>query len=218
MIGGSQLRCQSCGTDLWDVERYVRAGGVVACGRCLRTMSDALAATDAQGPIDVVVPPRLHGEAPDAAAVAAVTAALFAVFGGGSPEERAVAVENPETLGPLIEQVTQQYLSLDPRLVVDRVRFPDADTAEVRFRFVLHGGPGGIDASGRVLRRDGRWVVTRETVINTLPGGGGRMMAGGFPPVGGVGFNRIALWAQSQEATHDDDDDDPPDGPVPAPV
>ena len=45
MIGGMQLRCQSCGTDLWDVERYVRAGGVVACERCLRTMTDALAAT-----------------------------------------------------------------------------------------------------------------------------------------------------------------------------
>lgn len=213
----------SCGIDLWDVERYVRAGGVVACERCVDVMAQSLAAAaGGLGPIDVVVPPRLHGDAPDEAALGAVTAALFAVFGGGSAAERATTLEDAETLGPVIDQVTQQYAGFDPRLVVDRVRFPTADLAEVRFRFVLHGGPGGIDGVGQVVRRGEHWLVTRETVLTTLPGGHARIIASGgaAPPpfgVGGVGFNRVALWSQSAD-DGGEDDDEPPDGPVPARV
>lgn len=60
---------------------------------------------------------------------------------------------------------------MSPHLVMSRVRFPEPDRAEVRFRFVLSGGPGGIDAQGEVVRRNGSWLVTPETVLRTIAGG-----------------------------------------------
>ena len=41
MFGGSggPFVCMACGTDLWDVPRYLRAGGVTICPACVEVTS-----------------------------------------------------------------------------------------------------------------------------------------------------------------------------------
>lgn len=157
----------ACGVDLWDVPRSVRAGGVVLCERCLVSMAEQLDESDASGQVELVVPPRLTGPAPDDEAVTAVAAALFAVF-RGTAAERTAALLGDDEVGPMLEQARNMYASMNPQLVVNRVRFPEPDRAQVRFRFVLSNGPV-IDGQGEVVRRNGSWLVTPETVLRTVP-------------------------------------------------
>lgn len=202
MFGQQNFSCLACGVDLWDVDRSVRAGAAVLCGHCVLSMADQLRASDAIGQIDVVVQPRVSGAVPDADAVAEVTAAFYAVFSGDAAQ-RDAALLDASVAGAVLEQAQGQYANMNPRFVVSRVRFPASDRAEVRFRFVLHGGPGGIDGQGEAWRRAGRWLVTAETVLGIVPGG-----------AGSIGFDRTALLTMTQrEPVDDESGDDEDDGP-----
>ena len=196
MFGQQNFSCLACGVDLWDVERSVRAGGAVLCEHCVVSMADQLRASDATGQVDVVVEPRVSGAVPDSEAVAEVTAAFYAVFSGDA-QARDAALLDASVAGAVLEHAQGQYANMNPRFVVSRVRFPEPDRAEVRFRFVLHGGPGGIDGQGEAWRRDGRWLVTAETVLGIVPGGAGH-----------VGFDRTALLTITRPDPVDDDPDD----------
>lgn len=200
MFGQQSFSCLACGVDLWDVDRSVRAGAAVLCGHCVLSMADQLRASDATGQIDVVVQPRVSGAVPDADAVADVTAAFYAVFSGDA-ERRDAALLDATVAGAVLEHAQGQYANMNPRFVVNRVRFPESDRAEVRFRFVLHGGPGGIDGQGEARRRDGRWLVTAETVLGIVPGGAGR-----------IGFERTALLTMTQREPIEDEAGDPQAG------
>lgn len=170
MIGAGTLADMAVGIDLWDVARSVRAGGAVLCERRLLSMAEQLSASDASGQVEVVVPPRLTGPAPDDQALMAVAAAFWAVF-SGTGAERDAALLGAAEVGPVLEEARTRYAQMDPQLVVNRVRFPEPDRAEVRFRFLLNGGPGGLGGQGEAVRRDGAWFVTRETVLGVVPGG-----------------------------------------------
>lgn len=137
-------------------------------------MAEQLGKSDASGQVELVVPPRLAGPAPDDDAATAVAAALSAVF-SGTAAERDASLLGADEVGPILEQARSMYASMSPHLVISRVRFPEPDRAEVRFRFVLGGGPGGIDAQGEVVRRNGSWLVTPETVLRAVPGGMSRV-------------------------------------------
>ena len=51
---------------------------------------------------------------------------------------------------------------------VDAMRFPEADTAEVRYTILMNGSPTGFAFQGSAKRRDGKWRVTRETIALVL--------------------------------------------------
>ena len=204
--GNGAFSCMACGTDLWDVARHLRAGGVIVCDRCVGVMSDALADGPESGQIDVLIPPRVQGPVPDADAQGSVVEAFMRTF-GGEAERRADFMENADELGPMLDHARNTFAAnLDPRVVVDRVRFPDPDSAEVRFRILLRGSPEGMRYEGRAIRSQGRWRVTRATVISVLPGGG----VGFHRAVGQAGIVGAQLVADvAPPESPDVDDDDP---------
>jgi hypothetical protein len=164
----------ACGLDLWDVPRHVRAGNVVVCDRCVGVMSDALEAGPDSGRIEVAIPPQVSGPVPDADAVASVIQSFTRTFHGKVEEadRRAEVMEDADEVGPMLDYAARTFgANLDTRPLVDRVRFPDSNTAEVRFRILFRGSPEGMKFEGRAIRRRGRWLVTRETVVSVLPGG-----------------------------------------------
>jgi hypothetical protein len=198
---GKTFVCMACGTDLWDVGQQVRAGAVTICGSCVTALAEAVGADPESNVIDVVVPPRVQGPVPDADAVEAVGRAFLDAFGDDSVRRRG-ALEDADEVGPALDQARVQFAGhLDPRLRVERVRFPSADEAEVRFSILLQLQADGMRHEGRAVRRDGRWLVTRSTAASVLPGGG-------------MGLHRTALIATSTPPTEiapdppDDTDDD----------
>jgi hypothetical protein len=50
--------CMVCGADLWGVERYVSAGMIRVCARCVDTLKQAMDETERLGEIEVVLPQR----------------------------------------------------------------------------------------------------------------------------------------------------------------
>jgi hypothetical protein len=58
---------------------------------------------------------------------------------------------------------------------VDRIRFVSPDLAEVLFTILLGGAMQGPVFNGAAIRRDGRWLVSRATVMTLIA-----------PHVGGV--------------------------------
>jgi hypothetical protein len=190
----------ACGTDLWDVGQQVRAGAVTVCGSCVTALAQAVADDSESNVIDVVVPPRVQGQVPDSDAVDAVGRAFLDAFGDDSVRRRG-ALEDADEVGPALDQARVQFAAhLDPRIRVERVRFPSSDVADVRFSILLQHQGDGMRHEGRAVRRDGRWLVTRATVASILPGGG-------------MGFHRTALIATSTPPTEvvpdepDEDDD-----------
>lgn len=161
--------CGFCGRWLHDTDRYVRGPRTAMCDRCLTTAVGLFAlraephivipladvAADADDRADHEAPP------PDDAAVAEITTAISAVFGD---------FHNEANVREFFEDVSQHdaLLSFEPipyvaQANVGEIRFVDVDTAEVEFEVTLGGSPFGR-FRGLVRRRDGRWVVTAETV------------------------------------------------------
>lgn len=194
--GGGSFACMSCGVDLWDVPRHVRAGNVIVCERCVGVMSEALAGGPGSGRIEVAIPPLVSGPVPDGDAVELVADSFLRTFGGNDGDDRADVMEDAEELSPLLDHAGRAFgANLDPKTVIDRVRFPEPDVAEVRFRVLLRGSPDGMKFEGRAVRRHGRWLVTRSTVLSVIPGGGVGM---GATFVGRTGTMRRDLMIQAQ--------------------
>jgi hypothetical protein len=138
---------------------------MVAAAERLRTAVEA----DEPAGDPLQLPPRVLGPAPkDPTAVAAVEAALRAAVGGRRrpAEEMDAAMEDGDELGPLVREAGQRYPGTGLRLVA--MRFLHDDHAQVRFEILVPRlgivGPH----QGDLVRRDGRWVVTRDTILRVI--------------------------------------------------
>jgi hypothetical protein len=158
-----------CGTDLWDVERYVSAGSVVICQPCVDALKRATDEAESRGELEVEVvrPARVYGPVPDDQAAVAVAVAFSRTF-GSQYEDLDDYLEDAEELGALLRDGAQRY-GQGARFTVrvDAVRFPSADLAEVRFQMLMNGNPVGA-FEGTAAKREGRWRVTRATVARCL--------------------------------------------------
>jgi hypothetical protein len=170
MSFGHGQECAFCGRDLWEVERAVTGRAASICSECLAAAAEALDAARASGvsayqPIHL--PPRVFGAPPsDPEAVAGVSEALRIACGSPTTaEEKATVIEDGEVLAPLIVQASARAPGTS--LAVVAVRFLSEEHAQVRFEIVLPGG-GSFPFEGELVRRDGRWLVTRETIAAML--------------------------------------------------
>jgi hypothetical protein len=115
----------------------------------------------------VVFPPRLFGTAPDDRTVDEVVAVFQTLFGAPPGEPDATAVEEAEDLEPYLAEAGRRHPVRPSAVRVERLRFLDDDSADVEFVIHLHGGPG-FPFSGRAVRRDDQWLVSRDTVARVL--------------------------------------------------
>lgn len=168
------MGCAFCGRDLWDVAKYVSAGPASICADCVQLAAETLRAAEDSDGRELFLPPRTFGAVPDEEAVPAITRAVRAVFSRAGSDERAEYLEDAEQLAPLFVEAAARHAPHGASTRVDRVRFVDDDTAEVRFQIMV-GGPGGPGIEGRLIRRGDTWLVTRQTALRVLA------MAGVFP-------------------------------------
>jgi hypothetical protein len=166
--------CMVCGVDLWDVERFASAGSLTVCDSCVDAMKAGLDSADESGEVAVAIPmlpPAVHGDAPDADAAMAIANAFILTF--DSNEERLDDfLEDATELGALLAQGRVRFGPTSRfGARVDAVRFRRAGHAEVRFRILMNGNPVGT-FQGSASKRDGKWRVTRETVESLLRGYG----------------------------------------------
>jgi len=167
-MGASEV-CSLCGRDLWEVERFVTAGGVKVCEQCVAAAGEVLRAAqiDGRGP-ELQLPPRAFGEAPDDHAIDEIVTAFQQLFSGTvSDAERATFLEDAEVLRPHLEEAVRRIL---PRLMgcqVEHVGFFAADQARVRFILTLTQG-GTLQIDGTAVQREGQWKVSRDTQVDLL--------------------------------------------------
>jgi len=154
--------CVVCGRDLWDVDRFVRGERGAVCDACVRAGQRALDSSTAR---ESTMPPRPFGDPPPTPEALDEIAAAYA--DGLSSD----AVEDRNALRPFVDQAAQRNHGLTMRLVVQRVRLVDPDHAEVRFVMVVSNGMQ-LPMEGHAVKRDGRWLVARSTVVALLRRGG----------------------------------------------
>lgn len=160
--------CMMCGTDLWDVGRYVSTGNLVLCQSCVDILKRAMDNAEAHGEAEVKVPPRVHGEAPDPDAAERIAAAFYATFrsgGGGNLDDY---LEDAEELTQYIEQAGSRHPMAPSDVRVEAIRFRSPRLAEVRYQILLGGGPAGFPFQGTAAYRDGKWRVTRQALADVL--------------------------------------------------
>jgi hypothetical protein len=167
------MSCMLCGRDLWDVPKYVFAGHVCICAECINIAHEQLLASADSADRAVLFPPRVFGDAPDDEAVDSITKTFSALFGADAPltQDRSVYLEDAEDLTPVFQEAGARNPGMTATTRVDRIRFLDKDTADVRFQLLVAGGQGPI-FDGRVVRRGRSWIATRETALRVLALGG----------------------------------------------
>jgi hypothetical protein len=178
LSSGGKFGCMVCGADLWEVPRYVRAGAIVACEPCVGALYRAFDESDEPGEITIVLPPKVYGDAPDAAAPPAIAEAFVRTF-GSAYGELSDYLEDAQELGPYLGDAANRFGGGVTQFTarVDGIRFVRTDRADVRFQIMMNGTPMGMPFQGSAaLGSDGKWRVTRETVLRVVPGGG--------PPLG----------------------------------
>jgi hypothetical protein len=166
--------CSFCGRDLWEVSRYVSAGPVAVCDSCVELARQVLTEAGADSGPEFHLPPRIFGDVPEPEAVEDIQASFRAVFGldAAGPEELHRYLEDAEELIPYREEAGRRNpIRPSAPTRIERIRFPDDDNAQVRFQIGLAGG-GTPSFEGRATRVGGRWLVTRETVVDVLRQGG----------------------------------------------
>jgi hypothetical protein len=160
--------CMLCGTDLWDVGRYVSSGNVVLCQSCVDVLKQAMDNAEGDGETEVKLPPRIHGEAPDPDAADNIAAAFYATFRSGGSGDLDDYLEDADELTEYIRQAGTRHPMAPSDVRVDAIRFRHPQLAEVRYQILLGGGPGGFPFQGKASYRDGKWRVTREALAEVL--------------------------------------------------
>jgi len=166
--------CALCGRDLWESAHFVTAGRVSICEACVRSASDLLESAKPEQR-SLHMPPRVFGEAPDDDTLHEVVGALRSALSVSTQEKvRSTVVEDADRVAWMLVGLTGRLAAEPEDVRVVRVRFPTADTAEVRVEVSAVDGTQSL-ADGRVVRRDGHWVVSSDTVA--------RLLGGTLPPV-----------------------------------
>jgi hypothetical protein len=168
--------CSFCGRDLWDVAHYVSAGPVAICDLCIEAAQDAVASASPSDGRELFLPPRIFGDAGTPQDAEAIAEAFRAVFSGSSTaESRGPYIDGEDEVRGLLTEAHQRVPGHAASARVERIRFLDADTAEVRFQVI------GPIFEGRSVRKNARWLVTSDTIVRVtamagvvLPGGRGR--------------------------------------------
>ena len=161
--------CALCGRDLWEVDRYISAGTIKVCDRCItdgrQVLEEAEAAGD--GP-ELHLPPRVFGQVPDNEAVPEVVMAFERGFNVSDPAERQLYLEDAEGLRPYSEQVAARFPDVASTHRVERIRFLSPDRARVHFWITVASLSMTFPVDGAAVRIDGRWKVSRETQVELL--------------------------------------------------
>ncbi len=157
--------CSFCGRDLWEAGRHVTAGSAAICEGCIGTAAGVLARGDVAPGEELPFPPRVFGSTPDDRAVAEIVAAFRGLFGPATVEQAARA--GLEDLVPLLARAANRHPLRPGSTRVERLRFSDPDTAEVVFAVGLDDG-SAASFTGAAVRREGGWVVTRQSVLEVL--------------------------------------------------
>ncbi|MGH9025434.1 MAG: Clp protease N-terminal domain-containing protein [Acidimicrobiia bacterium] len=172
----SSTACAFCGRDVWDVEHYVAGERAVICEQCLmlgRTVVETARQTGQPVGQPLFLPPRVFGDAPGPDATGDIVEAFGSVFTSRGDRARAAAhLEDGERLVPLLDEAAARHPQVsETRLRIERVRYLDPSTAQVRFT-IMPGGLGSFPFEGHAIERDDRWLVSRDTFCEILARGG----------------------------------------------
>jgi hypothetical protein len=116
------------------------------------------------------LPPRVFGEASTPPETANDIATAFrVVFGSTSDEASQVEhVEGGREMVDLLAEAASRVPGTTVATRVERIRFLDSHTADVRFQIGLGGGPHGPLFEGRAIEKEGSWLVSKDTVLRVL--------------------------------------------------
>jgi hypothetical protein len=161
--------CALCGRDLWEVDRYISAGTIKVCDRCITDGRQVIeeAEVTGDGP-ELHLPPRVFGEVPDNDAVPEIVLAFDRGFTVADPLERRLYLEDAEGLRPYSEQVAARFPDVASTHRVERIRFLSPDRARVHFWITVASPSMTFPVDGAAVRIDGRWKVSRETQVELL--------------------------------------------------
>ncbi len=157
--------CSFCGRDLWEAGRHVTSGKATICEGCVATAAGVLEHGEAASDEELPFPPRVFGTAPDDAAVDEIVAAFRGLFGPATVDHAGRA--GLADLVPLLARAADRHPLRPGSTRVERLRFSDPDTAEVVFALGLADG-STPSFTGGAERRQGIWVVTRDSVLEVL--------------------------------------------------
>jgi hypothetical protein len=164
---GPGRACSFCNRDLWDVMHFVSAGPLAICDECVDAAREAIERADPTAGRELFLPPRVFGEAGTDQDAAAIAEAFRTVFNGASTqEELARYIDGGEAMLTLMAEARQRVRGHNVSARVERIRFLTADEAEVRFQVL---GPA---FEGRGVRRDGRWLVSADTIVRVTAAAG----------------------------------------------
>ncbi len=173
----SEGRCVLCGRDLWEVDRYVSAETAAVCDHCVAAAERALHDAPPTTGRDVPMPPRVFGPDPqDPEAPYQIEQVVRAFFGGpiasnADPQRNNALIEDAEALDTYLAQAGERHANIQiTGARVTRIRFLGPDEADVQYSIQL--GPTTLPYEGRAVRRAGRWLVSRDTVVRHLAQGG----------------------------------------------
>jgi hypothetical protein len=162
--------CALCGRDLWEVDRYISAGAIKVCDRCITDGLQVLEEAEAtgNGP-ELHLPPRVFGEVPDNDAVPEIVMAFERGFNVTDLADRGLYLEDAEGLRPCDEELTARFPNVASTFRVERIRFQSPDRARVYF-WITVTSPVVMTfpVDGAAVRIDGRWKVSRETQVALL--------------------------------------------------
>jgi hypothetical protein len=167
--GRVEPRCALCGRDQARTERVLLSGGFRLCAECARAAVAQLDVLPDDAPklvryqrTEVVLSDR-------DAAVTAIEQAFDAVLGPlHLPLDDALAfAEGGDGCRSLVETIREArehapFVMNDQ--TVERVRFLDADEAEVSVGIWLVGNPQPMILPAHAIREDGTWKVSRSTL------------------------------------------------------
>ena len=161
--------CSFCGRDLWEAAHYVRGETGAICDACVVAASAALAGAPADEHA-VVLPYRVHGDAPTEDAADQIAAAVRGAFGTFVARSMLASVERGDELVELMERNLAGRVADRPpfTIVIDRIRFLDDVNAVVRMRQVV-GGNAARSYEVLMIRADGRWLVAQQSFVEVLP-------------------------------------------------
>jgi hypothetical protein len=163
--------CSFCGRDLWDVDHHLAGDRATICPECLvagqRAIEQAASAPESTlGPVHL--PPRVSGPEPaETDAGSAVALAITTLFDDSATlQARADALEDGDTLAPLLDEARARRPVPTTQVRVLRVRFLDEHRARVRFAFVFGNSQFPVD--GVAVKAGDRWRVSRETFCRVM--------------------------------------------------
>jgi hypothetical protein len=163
-------RCFLCGRREQRVTRVLVAGGFLLCDECIRDAARQLDSLETEEGKHASRFRRRVVEPDDRdVAVAAIEAAFAAVFGADQlvPEEAMASIEQGDDLVEVVREMrvgASRFPDFVNDITVERVRFVDAEEAEVDLAIWVAGATTPTRERGHAVLVDGDWRVSRETL------------------------------------------------------